>query len=68
MITPIRGRKRKLYLVLSRFMVKPIRNDNPDKGTETLGKGFLREVAAEIRNDNPDKGTETIAVAIFTIK
>ena len=49
-------------------MVKPIRNDNPDKGTETLGKGFLREVAAEIRNDNPDKGTETIAVAIFTIK
>ena len=35
-----------------------IRNDNPDKGTET--KLNLRlQSANQIRNDSPDKGTET---------
>ena len=38
-----------------------IRNDNPDKGTETIknlaSKKHRRHM---IRNDNPDKGTETL--------
>ena len=36
-----------------------IRNDNPDKGTETYSYYLLRAVSSMIRNDNPDKGTET---------
>ena len=42
-----------------------IRNDNPDKGTET--DYILQEVSytLRIRNDNPDKGTETIIDSIF---
>ena len=37
-----------------------IRNDNPDKGTETdLSGRFIADFTIEIRNDNPDKGTET---------
>ena len=35
-----------------------IRNDNPDKGTETDVCQPL-SIADIIRNDNPDKGTET---------
>ena len=38
-----------------------IRNDNPDKGTETkslMGMNWTADIL--IRNDNPDKGTETI--------
>ena len=37
-----------------------IRNDNPDKGTETVhSKQDLTLLVNGIRNDNPDKGTET---------
>ena len=35
-----------------------IRNDNPDKGTETL-LWLSLSCGWYIRNDNPDKGTET---------
>ena len=36
-----------------------IRNDNPDKGTETLMVYMVSTDYTVIRNDNPDKGTET---------
>ena len=36
-----------------------IRNDNPDKGTETSVVKTHRTKTCKIRNDNPDKGTET---------
>ena len=36
-----------------------IRNDNPDKGTETISDIQNWSSFREIRNDNPDKGTET---------
>ena len=37
-----------------------IRNDNPDKGTETGVVDYILKVGyKKIRNDNPDKGTET---------
>ena len=37
-----------------------IRNDNPDKGTETnYSEPVTADVSSQIRNDNPDKGTET---------
>ena len=58
MITPIRGRKLFYQKVIQNF-ASVIRNDNPDKGTET---DILPDNAIEgykIRNDNPDKGTET---------
>ena len=58
MITPIRGRKRVTFLPQDN--VKFIRNDNPDKGTETVGVlEVVMEIVKVIRNDNPDKGTET---------
>ena len=57
MITPIRGRKHISFILPSSFIF-PIRNDNPDKGTET--RPWQRDGGrAAIRNDNPDKGTET---------
>ena len=37
-----------------------IRNDNPDKGTETENSSYdPLDILYMIRNDNPDKGTET---------
>ena len=36
-----------------------IRNDNPDKGTETRAIQLIPFEIIMIRNDNPDKGTET---------
>ena len=37
-----------------------IRNDNPDKGTETIPVSHAPKLSKiQIRNDNPDKGTET---------
>ena len=40
--------------------LKLIRNDNPDKGTETGVVDYILKVGyKKIRNDNPDKGTET---------
>ena len=61
MITPIRGRK---LLDSTKFHVgaRNIRNDNPDKGTETLLLPVLLCFCSLIRNDNPDKGTETNAL------
>ena len=57
MITPIRGRK--LSSMVSFIISGVIRNDNPDKGTETVVfQSFPCRLKA-IRNDNPDKGTET---------
>ena len=60
MITPIRGRKRKRQWKQAQA-VSPIRNDNPDKGTETGKHSCVRPFQTAIRNDNPDKGTETIS-------
>ncbi len=57
MITPIRGRKRGVEYPPGVEIV--IRNDNPDKGTETgLCDSFTYRFSV-IRNDNPDKVTET---------
>ena len=58
MITPIRGRK----LSTPEYNIEKglIRNDNPDKGTETQGYFFSSDFRHSIRNDNPDKGTETL--------
>ena len=64
MITPIRGRK----LLSSPSPSSPgfpIRNDNPDKGTEAVLKTYyLQALLQVIRNDNPDKGTEAAAAAV----
>ena len=46
-------------LVYSRFPAV-FRNNNPDKGTETLIKGKDTAAWLKFRNNNPDKGTETI--------
>ena len=58
MITPIRGRKQLngFYKSYNRCL---IRNDNPDKGTETISLVAFIDTYVKIRNDNPDKGTET---------
>ena len=40
-------------------LLSVIRNDNPDKGTETQEYLLLKATNLLIRNDNPDKGTET---------
>ena len=40
-----------------------IRNDNPDKGTETFACSLIiLQIKPVIRNDNPDKGTETFVL------
>ena len=60
MITPIRGRKPGILFNIM-YATSSIRNDNPDKGTETIAVlckcPFIQKYM--IRNDNPDKGTET---------
>ena len=59
MITPIRGRKlhKQVFYIATVFI---IRNDNPDKGTETFKTVVIYSCSElKIRNDNPDKGTET---------
>ena len=61
MITPIRGRKR-YQLISSLCFRRRIRNDNPDKGTETPLFVSRYICGILIRNDNPDKGTETLLV------
>ena len=59
MITPIRGRKR-TNTSTTNTATNAIRNDNPDKGTETVYLIYITKLFTAIRNDNPDKGTETI--------
>ena len=61
MITPIRGRKLSLGVSLP-FSGILIRNDNPDKGTETSNPKIVPYFPTKIRNDNPDKGTETVVL------
>ena len=37
-----------------------LKDDNPDKGTETRGLlELLEDTAVLLKDDNPDKGTET---------
>ena len=37
-----------------------LKDDNPDKGTETMNKcNFLTDMGNKLKDDNPDKGTET---------
>ena len=64
MITPIRGRKQQYFLKALSWAAK-IRNDNPDKGTETVRPLKCQPFCIPIRNDNPDKGTETICTWSF---
>ena len=35
------------------------RNNNPDKGTETINLYLIIPYLYKFRNNNPDKGTET---------
>ena len=66
MITPIRGRKLD-DLDADAKPDTPIRNDNPDKGTETSIATTAKILPnAEIRNDNPDKGTETLSATCLS--
>ena len=46
-------------LLVQALLLYLIRNDNPDKGTETVYAPVLEP--QQIRNDNPDKGTETFS-------
>ena len=50
-----------MLLLFHKLFRYPIKNDNPDKGTETLVKKVSDSPTdGEIKNDNPDKGTETV--------
>ena len=59
MITPIRGRKRNT--TDSPAGAEPLKDDNPDKGTETLSYWVIHifGLSYPLKDDNPDKGTET---------
>ena len=66
MITPIRGRK--LFFDLALVYYNLIRNDNPDKGTETVSLiSLMHGCLLLIRNDNPDKGTETLPAPFILV-
>ena len=58
MITPIRGRKQYKCPFTSSTAFSSLKDDNPDKGTETLAEHF-KTLVAKLKDDNPDKGTET---------
>ena len=62
MITPIRGRKLMLRLSLLPTLCFLIRNDNPDKGTETDCKGSWSIVLAALRLEmiTPIRGRKPI--------
>ena len=36
-----------------------LKDDNPDKGTETLKSSVKKHCGYLLKDDNPDKGTET---------
>ena len=57
-ITPIRGRKQSKRRAMDLQHIL-FRNNNPDKGTETIDQYINLEKSVEFRNNNPDKGTET---------
>jgi len=59
MITPIRGRKRNT--TDSPAGAEPLKDDNPDKGTETFSSLLLHciNLLSLLKDDTPDKGTET---------
>ena len=63
MITPIRGRKPvpEVDKILAPYALK---DDNPDKGTETDYSDLLKISFFELKDDNPDKGTETITIGL----
>ena len=42
------------------------RNNNPDKGTETLLSLKSSILSDKFRNNNPDKGTETCLKSAFS--
>ena len=59
MITPIRGRK-PIALSLIIYNLLSLKDDNPDKGTETQTLApWWRDTFCKLKDDNPDKGTET---------
>ena len=61
MITPIRGRKHIIGEEIN-LSFKVLKDDNPDKGTETSFVGYAPQNQASLKDDNPDKGTETDAL------
>ena len=63
MITPIRGRKRR-HIVQSPH-IHLLKDDNPDKGTETTPAAFTTSATPlALKDDNPDKGTETVKASL----
>ena len=59
-ITPIRGRKQMQAWEIFIGILRRFRNNNPDKGTETMGELDFLFLIIMFRNNNPDKGTETL--------
>ena len=57
MITPIRGRKHESYQDNPEWY--GLKDDNPDKGTETRMINLKLSPSILLKDDNPDKGTET---------
>ena len=62
-ITPIRGRK--LFFSFEYIYFTTFRNNNPDKGTETLLTIAYTFLYILFRNNNPDKGTETYLIIVI---
>ncbi len=58
MITPIRGRKLQ-GLPQRKLFHFPLKDDNPDKGTETRVGSEDSRASTMLKDDNPEKGTET---------
>ena len=45
-----------------------LKDDNPDKGTETSDNRFIRaSLNSKLKDDNPDKGTETHGIKFDTV-
>ena len=68
MITPIRGRKLLITTCLSIKVSNSLKDDNPDKGTETVDLRLSYEAYSRLKDDNPDKGTETVSLMLYSIK
>ena len=67
MITPIRGRKRRTKKSNLKRTLVELKDDNPDKGTETVFLFLLQVDLNPLKDDNPDKGTETQKTHIYVV-
>ena len=54
MITPIRGRKQAIRV--GHLILTTIRNDNPDKGTETIKSDISRKTGKRLEMITPIRG------------